>query len=77
MSFSKDVKLLLVFSSLYKVSVLFLGTFFVSFIMSNSLDEIVSVATYEMFLYLSLIAGFFMVSAITCNSVWSENIVAN
>ncbi|MCL1902505.1 MAG: hypothetical protein FWG18_02650, partial [Alphaproteobacteria bacterium] len=59
---SKDAKLLLAFQSLYQISNLFLGTFFVSFIMQNSMNEILSVSMYNLFLHLALAAGFFAVA---------------
>ncbi len=58
--FSKDAKLLLCFDSLHKVSDLFLGTFFISFVMNNSINEILSVSIYQFFLHITLLAGFFI-----------------
>lgn len=57
---TKDVKLLLTFNSLRKISDLFVGTFLVSFIMHSSINEIISVSIYQFFNYLALIFGFFV-----------------
>ncbi|MDR0726510.1 MAG: hypothetical protein LBF37_00435 [Rickettsiales bacterium] len=57
---SRDVKLLLTFSSLRKITDLFVGTFLVSYIMHSSLNEIISVSIYQFFYYLALIAGFYI-----------------
>ncbi|MDR1826376.1 MAG: hypothetical protein LBQ49_01645 [Rickettsiales bacterium] len=61
-SLPNDVKLLLAANSLYKVADLFLGTFFISFIMQNSFGEIAAVSVYNLFLYLALIGGFLLIA---------------
>lgn len=57
---TKDIKLLLTFNSLRKITDLFVGTFLVSFIMHSSINEIISVSIYQFFNYLALIAGFYI-----------------
>lgn len=57
---SRDLKLLIVFSSLRNVSDLFLGTFLISFIMSVSSEQILSVSIYKLFEYAATCAGFFL-----------------
>lgn len=57
---SRDLKLLVVFSALRNVTDLFLGTFLISFLMQNSLNEILSVSTYKLFEYAATCAGFFI-----------------
>jgi len=59
---SNDVRLILAFTSLRTVSDLFFGMFFVSFIMQNSISEILLVSKYELFVHAALGAGFFMVA---------------
>lgn len=56
--FVDDIKLLLTFDALHKVTNLFIGTFLVSFIMQTSINEILSVSLYQMFYYVALISGF-------------------
>lgn len=58
--FSRDLRLLIVFSALRNVSDLFLGTFLVSFIMQLATNEIVSVSAYKLFEYVATCAGFFL-----------------
>lgn len=57
---SREVKFLLSLFAFRDVSDLFLGTFFVSFIMQLSTNEIVSVAQYRLFEYTATCAGFFL-----------------
>lgn len=57
---SRDLKLLIVFSALRNITDLFLGTFLISFLMQNSLNEILSVSTYKLFEYTATCAGFFI-----------------
>ena len=57
---SRDLRLLLIFSALRNVTDLFLGTFLISFLMQNSLNEILSVSTYKLFEYAATCAGFFI-----------------
>ena len=57
---SREVKYLLSLFAFRDVSDLFLGTFFVSFIMQLSTNEIVSVAQYRLFEYTATCAGFFL-----------------
>ncbi|MCL2629751.1 MAG: MFS transporter [Alphaproteobacteria bacterium] len=56
---NNDAKLLLAANSLNRVTDLFLGTFFISFIMHNSINEIVSVSLYKLFVFIVILAGFF------------------
>ena len=57
---SREVKFLLSLFAFRDVSDLFLGTFFISFIMQLSANEIVSVAQYRLFEYTATCAGFFL-----------------
>lgn len=57
---SRDLKLLLTFSAFRNITDLFLGTFLISFLMQNSLNEILSVSTYKLFEYAATCAGFFI-----------------
>ncbi|MCL1785775.1 MAG: hypothetical protein FWG39_01320 [Alphaproteobacteria bacterium] len=57
-----DSKLLLAIHSLHKISSLFLGTFLISFIMQNSVNEILSVSLYELFTHMALGVGFFILA---------------
>ena len=59
---SRDLKLLVLFSALREVANLFLGTFLVSFIMSLSSEQILSVSIYKLFEYAATCAGFFLVA---------------
>ena len=54
---SREVKFLLSLFAFRDVSDLFLGTFFVSFIMQLSTNEIVSVAQYRLFEYTATCAA--------------------
>lgn len=58
--FTDDIRLLLIFNSLHKVSDLFLGTFMVSFIMQRSFYEIIAVSQYQFFYYIALCLSFIM-----------------
>ncbi len=60
--FSRDLKLLIAIRGLRTVTDLFLGTFFVSFIMHNSVSEIVSVSTYKLFEYVAICLGFLLMA---------------
>lgn len=57
---SRDLRLLILFGACRTISDLFLGTFFVSFLMHMSADEIVSVSSYRLFEYVACFAGFFL-----------------
>lgn len=57
---SRDLKLMLTFSVLRNVYDLFLGTFFISFIMQLSANEIISVSMYKLFEYTATVAGFIL-----------------
>lgn len=57
---SRDLWLLIVFGAFRTISDLFLGTFFVSFLMHQSTGEIVSISTYKLFEYAATCAGFFL-----------------
>jgi hypothetical protein len=59
---TNDAKLLLATSSLSTISDVFIGAFFISFIMRNSIHEIISVSLYRLFLFIALTAGFFILS---------------
>ena len=57
---SRDLRLLLTFSALRNITDLFLGTFLLSFLMQNSINEILSVSTYKLFEYTATCGGFFL-----------------
>ena len=57
---SRDLRLLLTFSALRNITDLFLGTFLLSFLMQNSINEILSVSTYKLFEYVATCGGFFL-----------------
>lgn len=59
---SRDLKLMISFSALRNISDLFLGTFFVSFIMHLARNEILAVSTYKLFEYIATLAGFFIIA---------------
>ena len=59
---SRDLKLLITIRGLRTVSDLFLGTFFVSFIMHNSLSGITSVSMYKLFEYVAICSGFLLMA---------------
>ena len=59
---SRDLRLLITFGAFRTVSDLFLGAFFISFIMHFSPIEIVSVSTYKLFEYTATCVGFFLVA---------------
>lgn len=59
---SRDLKLLVLFSALREVANLFLGTFLVSYIMSLSSEQILSVSIYKLFEYAATCAGFFLIA---------------
>jgi len=60
--FSWDIKLLLIFQSLHRISDLFCMTFLVSFLVQNSTHEILSVSLYNFFFYAVSILGFFAIA---------------
>lgn len=57
---TRDLKLMIVFSSLRKISDLFLGTFLISFIMQLSANEILNISLYKLFEYVATAAGYFL-----------------
>ena len=57
---SRDLWLLIIFGALRTVSDLFMGAFFISFVMHISVNEIVSISTYKLFEYVATCAGFFL-----------------
>lgn len=59
---SRDLKLLLSLFAFRDVSDLFLGTFFVSFIMHSATNEIVAISGYRLFQYAATCAGFFLIA---------------
>lgn len=60
---SADVKLLLAFDAVRKVSDLYLSTFLVSFIMRTAVYEIISVSMYQLFHYAAIITGFVLIAS--------------
>ena len=57
---TRDLYLLIAFDAFRAVSDLFLGAFFVAFVMQLSANEIVSVSAYKLFEYVATCAGFFL-----------------
>ena len=57
---SRDLWLLIVFGAFRTISDLFMGTFFVSFIMHIATNEITSISMYKLFEYAATCAGFFL-----------------
>lgn len=55
---NKTEKILICFSVFHEISKLFLGTFVVSFLMYNSINEIVSVSVYNLFFYFAIMLTF-------------------
>lgn len=55
---NKTEKILISFSVFHEISKLFLGTFVVSFLMHNSINEIVSVSVYNLFFYFAIMITF-------------------
>ncbi len=57
---TRDQRLLITFTALRKISDLFFGTFFVSYIMQISASEIIAVGSYKLFEYFAIITGFIL-----------------
>lgn len=57
---TRDLYLMIVFSGLRNISDLILGTFFISYIIHLSTNEIVSVSMYKLFEFTATMAGFFL-----------------
>lgn len=55
---NKIERILVCFSVFHGISQLFLGTFVVSFLIHNSINEIVSVSLYDLFFYLAIMLSF-------------------
>lgn len=55
-----DLYLMIGFSALRNVSDLFLGTFFVSFVMHLATNEILSISVYKFFEYLATVVGYYL-----------------
>lgn len=56
----RDLHLMVGFSALRNISDLFLGTFFVSFVMQVATSEILSISIYKFFEYLTTVIGFYV-----------------
>lgn len=59
---SQDLKLMIGFSALRNISDLFLGTFFLSFVMHLAANEILAVSMYKLFEYVATILGFVLIA---------------
>ncbi|MCL2439004.1 MAG: hypothetical protein FWD15_00660 [Alphaproteobacteria bacterium] len=59
---TRDAKLLLASLALKEVPVLFMGAFFVSFIMQNSASEMVSISLYNIFLHIIVLVAYFLLA---------------
>lgn len=57
---TRDQRLLITFVALRKIIDLFFGTFFVSYIMKLSVNEIVTISSYKLFEHVAIILGFFI-----------------
>lgn len=57
---SRDLWLLIIFGAFRTISDLFMGTFFVSYIMHMAMNEITSISMYKLFEYTATCAGFFL-----------------
>ncbi|MBQ8255933.1 MAG: MFS transporter [Alphaproteobacteria bacterium] len=57
---TRDLYLLIAFGVFRTITDLFLGAFFISFIMHLSSNEIISISTYKLFEYSATCAGFFL-----------------
>jgi len=57
-----DAKLLLAAGSFSSITDVFLGAFLISFIMRNSISEIVAVSAYRLAMFVALIAGFYVLA---------------
>ncbi len=55
---NRTERILIYFSVFHGISQLFLGTFVVSFLIRNSISEIVSVSLYDLFFYLAIMLSF-------------------
>lgn len=55
---NKDELLLISFSAFHGIAQLFLGTFVVSFLIRNSINEILSVSIYNLFFYFAIMLSF-------------------
>lgn len=58
----RDLHLMVGFAALRNISDLFLGTFFVSFVMHVAANEILSISIYKFFEYLATVIGFYIVA---------------
>lgn len=56
----RDLHLMVGFSALRTISDLFLGTFFVSFVMQVATNEILSISIYKFFEYLATVVGYYI-----------------
>lgn len=59
---SQDLKLMIGFSALRNISDLFLGTFFLSFVMHLATNEILAVSMYKLFEYVATILGYVLIA---------------
>ncbi len=55
----RDLHLMVGISALRNISDLFLGTFFVSFVMQVASNEILSISIYKFFEYLATVVGYY------------------
>lgn len=60
--FNRDEKLLLIIPTITNISDSFLSSFFVSFIMQNTINYITDIALYKFFFYFSIIVMFFLLA---------------
>ncbi len=56
---TRDQRLMIIFSALRNVTDLFFTTFFISYVMQLSFNEIIAVANYKLFEYFATAVGFF------------------
>lgn len=58
----RDLKLMIGFSALRNISDLFMGTFFLSFVMHSVANEILAVSMYKLFEYVATMLGFVLIA---------------
>ena len=73
--FNRDEKLLLIISALQTISDMFLGSFFISFIMQNATNQIVGVALYQLLFYTFIAIGFVFLAK--CCKLFNKTTILN
>lgn len=73
--FNRDEKLLLIIPALQTISDMFLGSFFISFIMQNATNQIVGVALYQLLFYTFIAIGFVFLAK--CCKLFNKTTILN